>query len=1621
MPHEIPPTWKRFAAAAAAAALLAGTAYSQPAVFADDPSWESGPANLTRAVALGDVDRDGRLDLVAGNLGQANALFGGIDPYFTTGSLWNGGAAATFSIAFGDVDGDGYTDVVCGNAGGNTLYLNTGGGLSPAPVWTSARTATTTGLVLADIDGNGTLDLLCADGPDGVCYYRNIGGAFEEPPAWSNTRNATRGVGVGDVDGDGDLDLACGNVLEPNTVYVNSGGILSPSPSWESDSTLSTRALRLADLDGDGRLDLICANDETNTAYYNVGTTLDTIPVWVSNPSNLNLSLDVGDVDHDGDLDVVFGTDGGANTLYLNGGGVFPPDPSWSSGRSSNTTSVALADADGDGDLDLVCGNTNETNTVYENQSPPFAGLPDWKSAETDNTLGVALGDVSGDGRVDLVCGNLGSNKAYRNDATTFETTSMWQSGPSVLTAGVDVGDVNGDGDGDVVAGNVGANELYLSAGGQLPSFANWSSNFSNVTSDLALGDIDGDGQIDLVCANTSGVNTLYLNQSGTFAGDTAWSAPTGQATDVALADVDGDGDLDAVFSNTNGRANTLHLNDAGTLSRAPDWWSNALNTSSSVAIGDVDGDGIVDAAFGNVNQANTLYLGGGGTFATTPIWSSAPTQSTGSVALGDIDGDGDLDLVCGNLSQANAVYLNDGGALRAFPDWETSWEAETEDVVLGDIDGDGDLDLVFGNEPGGTPPATGANTAYLGRKNPPFVSDPANPTNQQANNASFVASADVVETAPNLRRVRFSLVDVESDPVYLAVEYQFEGEHRWRFAEVGAPGAAGPFATSPGGTTDSLMWDVSLLPFDPRGVVVRLKAIEVPARVGAVQHAPSFVRRLGKVVPTRPEISSSPSGLVFPTVTVGDTASLAIAVTNSGNVDLELNSVMLPSSEMRLADQVLPAIPPGESSDLVVFLEPVQDQSAGGFIEILSNDPVTPIDSVAVVTDVRALDVTTRLLTGSATIPLGEAATVIVEPFPDVRVERGDLLYRSVGGAGFQSTPLGRSGSDFVAVIPGPAVTEGGIEYYVQVHNSSVVSTDPEGAPLDTVFFQAVEPPEWLSTSPRPTLGQDFLEGNAIRVDVGLPRGAQFQAGTLYYREGGSGTFASRPLELVDGVPAATIPGDTAGSRGVEYWAEATTSTATLTEHGVGRGTPPVSVQVLVPNLVEPTSHPGHSYRLFSIPLAMRGSILGALADEFGGKDETRWRLWLYDPSSGGYVELPRTGEREFTQGKAYWLIALENHRIGTGDDDGFTAATDGMFAITLEPGHNLVGIPFDFPVAWDSCFVDTLSTLDPRTASVVQPPVGYVVGQGYQFDVGTLVPFDGYWVNNLTAAPVVLRIPAIAEDGGGMRAAPIESETGWHITVTVSANEAVAGTAVVGVADGAADEWDAFDRAMPPLVPGRSLGVCVTNPNWEERPGRYARDLRSIAAIDGRVWSLDVAKSFADESGGDNTTMSVAGFDGLPGGARAVLIDRKLGRTVDLLEQTVYRFYLGRRAAEAGDQKGRFAIVVGNEEFVATQVASMAMPPEHTELHQNRPNPFNPSTVVRYDLAEPGTVSLRVYDVRGSLVRVLEQRERGAGRYEAGWDGRNDQGARVASGVYFYRLVVGRFAATRKMLLLK
>ena len=120
-----------------------------------------------------------------------------------------------------------------------------------------------------------------------------------------------------------------------------------------------------------------------------------------------------------------------------------------------------------------------------------------------------------------------------------------------------------------------------------------------------------------------------------------------------------------------------------------------------------------------------------------------------------------------------------------------------------------------------------------------------------------------------------------------------------------------------------------------------------------------------------------------------------------------------------------------------------------------------------------------------------------------------------------------------------------------------------------------------------------------------------------------------------------------------------------------------------------------------------------------------------------------------------------------------------------------------------------------------------------------------------------------------------------------------------------------------------------------------------------------------------------------------------------------------------DQGNAVVRDSIYVEIDKYVGVD-DELAVPAKYT-LAQNYPNPFNPSTVIKYGLPKDGDVEIAIYNVTGQRVRLLVSTEMKAGMHEVSWDGRNDAGNSLPSGIYFYRMRTSTFNEVKKLIMIK
>ncbi len=1585
--------------------------------FLDLPSHQFPVSLEAFSVVLGDVNGDGDLDVLLGNRTTVFIFLNSAGRFADTPDHTVGPLPSLGQMALGDLDGDGDLDLCVGaehgTGGGMSVYSNDGtGSFGPSPtqsVGDDARPA----FVLADVDNDHDLDVVFTVArPEtaqtiifvgGVEIYPNENGTFGSL-RWESPRGITNAVDVGDVDGDGDLDLVLGNSISTVTpgshlleLYLNDGtGGYGTVPVWFSDWMPYGKAfdVKLCDADGDGDLDLVATDSDYYTvAFENLGAALgyfSSTEVW-SNYGSWGLTL--GDVDSDGKIDME-----DFHGLLIAGDGISWAYSTWRPDILYGCGDRAFGDLDGDGTLDLVLACNAEPSAIYFNQTgrgpDAFGASPTWTTSPPDYFLLSRLGDLNGDGILDLVAARDGDLDLYVGENGSFSTTPTlvehYSSSPNVLV----LADIDRDSNCDIAFATGAGIDIDLFEQGRLGSQQRLP---LNAVHSLALGDVDGDGYLDLACGNSDTTSVyLFLPSVHGFSSEPVWSVPI-WCGPLVIGDIDGDGELDLGWGGESD-GDRWYRNVGGTF----ELLSSGVGSSntSQIELGDIDSDGDLDEVLARNYDSLSLRFNGGGNppFRQAVDWT---VQGYSGFALADKDGDGDLDIF-----MPSAVYVNRGGTIvqrqnfLQFPNFGLQ--------CVADVDADGDNDWFTGVD------------LLSNVRLPVYKGEPTAPTRQLPNNGSFVRNVRVLsnpQSGDNIS-IFFSTVDVESDPMRLVVDYHFEGDSTWS-----APIAATQVMTSsPAGVGHSITWDANAIPFDPRNVELRFRTVELPMRVSTIQHASPYIKFVGRVVPHRSNAIVE-GKFDFPSVTAGDTVATTIALRNTGNRPLIVSSTVMPEPFMRLTSPSLPdTVAPGDTSAVVIESAPTaQNLAFSGVVKFSTNDAAHPIVDVPVSGYSIPLLVESHVVSTTDSVPLGEALTVVVAPTNGSRIESGRLYYRSHGAIGFQTTKLAVLGSQLVGVIPGEGVSERGIEYYAEVENSGVLGHDPPNAP-NQVHFVPVRVPELVSTTARPTSGSDYLDAREIEVQVVLPRGSEFESGLLHYRRGGESSFEIDTLMAGPVFPAGVVNESFVGARGVEYWVEVQTATQTLTDPPVDPGANPRHVQVTLPSVRETWVHAGERYRMVSFPLSFdpsfSGTIEDLLVDEkgMGEYDQARWRSWVWMTDKKSYGELNNATLADRFRpapGRAWWLVTKQNHQVDTGPVVGKSTPTDRPYEIVLQPGWSMIGNPFAFSVAWSSVMVDGARA---DQDSLVSGPFGY---SGSYQKKDRLDPFLGYWVNNDHATAITLQVPP-TEAVTSAAAATVASATGdkndWIVRVEAESNDA-RDDAEVGVAAFARDGLDRLDDLDPPMSPGDAVSVYAIA---DRRRSRDMRDAASWRHDGGVAWALDVGKNFTHDRAGDDVTLT---FDmgAVPTDQRVVLLDRKLGREVDLRGTPVYTVLLGDRATVAKPEDARFLLVVGSDEYLNTERSSMPGLPPTTALYQNTPNPFNPSTVIRYDLAAPAEVGLRIYDLRGALVKNLETGKKPAGRYEVGWNGVNERGQRVASGMYFYELRAGAFRQTKKMLLLK
>jgi len=362
-----------------------------------------------------------------------------------------------------------------------------------------------------------------------------------------------------------------------------------------------------------------------------------------------------------------------------------------------------------------------------------------------------------------------------------------------------------------------------------------------------------------------------------------------------------------------------------------------------------------------------------------------------------------------------------------------------------------------------------------------------------------------------------------------------------------------------------------------------------------------------------------------------------------------------------------------------------------------------------------------------------------------------------------------------------------------------------------------------------------------------------------------------------------------------------------------------------------------------------------------------------------------------------------------------------------------------------------DTVSVIDLNTMSVVDTiPVG-VYGSCYAIDAATMTA----WVTNLNSNDITIidlkKLSTAMEDYSrtfflnlesglnmiSLPLKPITQSTARDLMNEIGATMAIKLDAkrsrFVGFTE--ADAGDGF-----PIEGGQGYIVNVKNGKvvpfigaaWTNEPPVEAAP--TLEADSAWAFVLSGALNNADAVGSGyrvsvtnlRTGVTVSDTISSDGTFAAVTADLSRKSVVELNDTLEVLVQDTQGKVVSGPYTFKVTPEAIEKAYLFVTLPFNKVIPQKTALWQNYPNPFNPETWIPYSLSTSADVTIRIYDIRGQLIRTFALGHRDAGEYlkpgkAVYWDGRNERGELVSSGVYFYTFQSGSFTASRKMVIIK
>ncbi|MCI0694706.1 FG-GAP-like repeat-containing protein [candidate division KSB1 bacterium] len=1086
----------------------------------------------------------------------------------------------------------------------------------------------------------------------------------------------------------------------------------------------------------------------------------------------------------------------------------------------------------------------------------------------------------------------------------------------------------------------------------------------------VAWGDYDDDNDLDILLvgrgsASEPYVAKLYRNDGGRFVEVTVPFSPVYNSS-VAWGDYDNDGDLDVLLTGgaNVGSVTKVYRNEKGNFVDI----SAALpgTFGSWVEWGDFDNDGDLDilltGAVSDTNVVARIYRNQQGLFEDI----SAGLQGVGglcSATWGDYDNDGDLDiLITGSTRRGSItkIYRNDDGR---FIDVNAPLLALDEgNAVWGDFDNDGDQDILL--------------TGFTGSNNVTKVY-----RNDAGNFVDILAGVLIGARSSRAAWGDFDnngFLDILLTGFNLGSVTKIYKNQDGHFQDINAQlvqVSSGAVATGD---------------FDKDGDLdILLVGSSTGGPVAKVYQNNSTI---ANTVPITPQ---------------------NLAATVSGNTVILRWSKSLDNQTAQdaLSYNLRVGITPGGSEIVSPMANPTTGYRKIPKIGNTNNRNSWTLKNLPVgkyYWSVQAID---HAYAGSTFAPeqafrIGNQLPTVANPIMDMTLTIGAASFTRNLNLVF--TDADGDALSFAANSSSPNIADASI-------SNNIITITPKAAGITTISVQATDgfsnpiTVSFVVSVNRPPVVANAISNQKIDVD-GEPRVINLDSAPAVFTDPDGDRLSYTASSSNTNVATAMIATSSLIISPKALGNSSITVTADDNKGGIKSAS--FAVIVDVPNYpstlpllhsIEFPSHPKASefqvtdYQIVGLPGASELGINEVLA----GSHRINWQAYWDDGSVDSpdkfLIEFNGSPIFRFSAGRAFWIIRKGNLEINTTVNPAPLNNNSEAEIVDLHSGWNLITNPFWKAIYWPA-------VMSYNNVNNPNPIWEYKGVSGFSKS-DSLKPYVGYYWNNSDGIDTI-RVPYRFLFPSSASNVKVEDMV-WKVNINLILGAYSDNVTAFGVSVDASRGFDKFDYSKPRMLTTVLPQVYFERPKWSSTYTSFATDIRPEFE-EQESWDFDV-----QSEQGEPVKLTFSGINRIPSHFAVYLIDPARASSLNLREDSLYNF------TPATDIT-KFTVRVGKAE--ALQEDLDALIPRKFALEQNFPNPFNPTTAIPITVPTTTEVKLKIYNLLGKEVKTLYSGRLDPGRHFFNWDGRDEIGNALGTGVYFYRVTTNTgFTFTKKMLLVK